>query len=216
MEDSLFTEFVRTLAAAGRVNITLTLAAFPLTLVFAAALAGLRSIPLKPLQIVVGVYIDAIRSTPLLLHLFFVFFGLPLWNIRFDAWTSAVVTMTLHFGAYQAEVYRSAVSSIPVSVREASTALGLRGITRFRRVTLPLAFRISVPPTSNNLIDVFRGTSVVALVAVQDIVFKGTIMLQTYKGDSPIIFMIIALFFIAVGYPMSTLTKVLERRFVVV
>lgn len=72
-----------------------------------------------------------------------------------------------------------------------------------------------MPPTSNNLIDLFRGTAVVALVAVQDIVFKGSIMLQTYKGDSPTIFLIIALFFIAVGYPMSMLTKVLERRFVV-
>jgi len=208
-------EFVRTLTAAGQVNITLTLAAFPLMLVFAALLAGLRSLRFKPVQILVGAYIDAVRSTPLLLHLFFVFFGLPLWNIRFDAWTSAVVTMTLHFGAYQAEVYRAAVESIPVSVREASVALGLRGFTKFRRVTLPLAIRISMPPTSNNLIDLFRGTAVVALVAVQDIVFKGSIMLQTYKGDSPTIFLIIALFFIAVGYPMSMLTKVLERRFVV-
>jgi ABC-type amino acid transport system permease subunit len=121
--------------------------------------------------------------------------------------------MMLHFGAYQAEVFRSAISSIPKATREAAVALGMLRFTRFRRITLPLGFRISVPPTSNNLIDLFRGTSVVALVAVQDVVFKGTIMLQTYKGDSPTIFLIIALLFLAYGYPLLLITKALERRF---
>jgi len=213
MNDSQFVDFVRTLGSAGWVNLTLTAAAFPLALLVALVIAALRFIPFRPLDAVLRVYVDVVRSTPLLLQLFFVFFGLPLWGIRFDAWTSAVATMTLHFGAYQSEVFRSAVMAVPTTVNEASHSMGLDGFTKFRRVTVPLAFRFAVPPSANTLIDVFRGSAVVALVAVQDIVFTGTIMLQTYKGESPTIFLIIALFFIAVGYPLSMATKLLERRY---
>lgn len=213
--ETLFVELTRALVAAGWVNITLTIATFPLMLLVGGVIAVLRSIRFRPLNIILGIYVDAIRATPLLLHLFFVFFGLPMWGIRFDAWTSALIMLTLHFAAYQSEVFRSAISSIPKTVVEASVALGIAGFTRFRRVTVPLAFRIALPPTANTLVDLFRGTAIVSLVAVQDIVFKGTIMLQTYKGESPTIFLIIALFFVVVGYPMSMFVRSLERKFAV-
>ena len=213
--DIMVVEFARALFTAGRINVTLTVATFPLMLMVGGLIAVLRSIPFRPLNFLLGVYVDAIRATPLLLHLFFVFFGLPMWGIRFDAWTSALVMLTLHFAAYQSVVFRSAVSSVPKSVREASMALGIEGFTCFRRVTVPLAFRIALPPTANMLVDLFRGTAIVSLLAVQDIVFKGTIMLQTYKGDSPTIFLIIALFFVAVGYPMSMVVRLLERKFAI-
>jgi polar amino acid transport system permease protein len=203
------------LADAATVNLTLTVLAFPLAIVVAALIALLRSLRVPLLGLVLGAYVDAIRMTPLLLHLFFVFFGLPLLGVTLTAKTAAVLTMGLHFGAYQSEVFRAAFSSVPRGIREAADVIGMRGVTLLHRVTGPLALRVAIPPTTNTLIELFRGTAIVSLVAVQDILFKGTLLIQTNRGSSPVVFTLVALFFVAVCYPAGQLVRVLERRFAI-
>ncbi len=208
--------FAGQLADAAMVNLTLTVLAFPLAIVVAAAIAMLRALRIPVLGHVLGVYVDAIRMTPLLLHLFFVFFGLPLLGLSLDAKTAAVFTMALHFGAYQSEVFRAAFSSVPQGIREAADVIGMRGVTLLTRVTGPLAVRVAIPPTTNTLIELFRGTAIVSLVAVQDILFKGTLLIQANRGSSPVVFTLVAVFFIAVCYPAGRLVRVLERRFAII
>jgi His/Glu/Gln/Arg/opine family amino acid ABC transporter permease subunit len=208
-------DFARDLAEAARVNLTVAGAAFPLALLVAALIAAVRVSRVPVLSQVLGGYVDAIRMTPLLLHLFFVFFALPLWGIRFGAWTASVITMAFHFGAYQSEVFRAAHTSLPKGTTEAATVLGLRGWTRLRRVTGPLALRVAIPPTANTLVELFRGTAVVSLVAVQDVVFKGTLLIQSNRGSSPTVFLLIAIFFVLVCYPAGIAIRALERRFAI-
>lgn len=215
MSDPSTLDFARELSGAAWVNLTVAGAAFPLALLVAAVIAGLRQVRVPLLSGALGAYVDAIRMTPLLLHLFFVFFALPLWGVTFTAWTAAVVTMAFHFGAYQSEVFRAAFASLPKGTTEAATVLGLRGWTRLRRVTGPLALRVATPPTANTLVELFRGTAVVSLVAVQDVVFKGTLLIQTNRGSSPTVFALVALFFVIVCYPAGVGIRALERRFAI-
>ena len=213
--DPTTADFARDLAVGLRVNLTIAAVAFPLALAVAGVVAVIRELRVPVLAQVLGIYVDVIRMTPLLLHLFFVFFALPLVGVTLTSWTAAVLAMGFHFAAYQSEVFRTAYRALPKGISEASTVLGLRGWTRFRRVTVPLAARIATPPTGNTLIELIRGTAVVSLVAVQDVVFSGTLLIQQNRGSSPIIFALVALFFVLVCYPLGVGVRLLERRFAI-
>jgi polar amino acid transport system permease protein len=213
VSDPSTADFARDLAEGLRVNLTIAMAAFPLALAIAALVAAIRELRVPVLAPLLGLYVDAIRMTPLLLHLFFVFFALPLWGVTLTAWTAAVLTMGFHFGAYQSEVFRSAYRAIPAGIGEAASVLGLRGWKRLTRVTVPLAARVATPPTGNTLIELIRGTAVVSLVAVQDIVFTGTLLIQSNRGSSATVFALVALFFVAICYPLGLGVKYVERRY---
>lgn len=205
-------EFASALWQAGVINVTLTLASFPLAVAVACVAAAVRIGRVPVLAAGARAYVDAVRMTPLLLHLFFVFFALPKIGISFDAWTAAVITIAVHFGAYQAEVVRSAYESVPEGLHEAADTLGMGRLTRLRRVTLPVAVRVAIPPLTNTLIEMFRGTAVVSLVAIQDIVFTSVLLTNQNRGSSPELFALVALFFIVICVPAQQLLRILERR----
>ncbi|MBX3194113.1 MAG: ABC transporter permease subunit [Microbacteriaceae bacterium] len=200
------------LFAAGLVNVQLTVLAFPLAIAVALVTAAIRIVGIPFLAPIVVGYVEIVRTTPLLLHLFFVFYVLPLFGLVLDAWPAAVLTFALHFGAYLSEVFRAAHTSISTGVLEAATVLGLRGATRVRRITIPVAIRVAFPPTANTLIEAFRSTPVVALVAVPDILFAALSYIRANPGTSIVPLGIVALFFCVTCIPTTMLLRRLERR----
>ncbi|WP_159711248.1 amino acid ABC transporter permease [Geminicoccus flavidas] len=126
----------------------------------------------RVLQWTAWAYVELIRNTPLLLLVFMCYFGLPELGIRFlDKVESFVLTLSLYAGAYMAEVFRAGLSSIPRQYVEAAKAIGMRPWQRQRWVVLPVMFRITLPSLSNNLISLFKDTSLAAAIAVPELTF---------------------------------------------
>lgn len=196
---------------AGMVNVVLTLLAFPCALAVAFLVAAIRLMRIPVLGTLTAAYVDVVRMTPLLLHLFFVFYALPFVGITIDAWPAAIIVFAFGAGAYQSEAVRSAYLSVPTPLVEAAEVLGMTRMTRLRRVMLPIAVRVAIPPLSNTLLEMFRATSFVALLALPDIVFTGLFLINRYHRPAETLFLI-AVFFIAIGYPAGLLIRRLERR----
>ncbi|MGE0718172.1 MAG: amino acid ABC transporter permease [Alphaproteobacteria bacterium] len=169
--DPILRNFDRMLEALG---LGLGLAAISLVIgcVIGLACAYARQSRIGPLRWVAWLYVELIRNCPILLLIFFVYFGLPELGIYFiDKYQSFVLTLSIYAGGYLAEVFRSGLMSIPVRYVEAAKAIGLRPWQRQTNVVLPVMFRITLPALANNLISLFKDTSLAAAIAIPELTF---------------------------------------------
>ncbi|QKW50070.1 ectoine/hydroxyectoine ABC transporter permease subunit EhuD [Streptomyces buecherae] len=181
--------------------------AFALGLVWALALRS----PTRFVRWPVGVFVEFIRNTPLLVQLFFFYWVLPSWDIKFSALTTGVIALGLHYSTYVAEVYRAGIDGVPVGQWEAATALNMaRGRTWFV-VILPQAIRRVVPALGNYVIAMLKDSPMIALIGVAD-------MLQKARSEGATSFQyiepytMVGIAFILISYPASLLMRALERR----
>jgi len=150
-------------------TIPLTILSFVIGLAIALVVALAR---LSPNAIVNGIarfYISVIRGTPLLVQLFIVFFALPELNIKIDPFPAAVIAFSLNVGGYAAEIIRSAILSIPKGQWEAAQTIGHGYVGALRRIILPQAARVAVPPLSNTLISLVKDTSLASTILVTEL-----------------------------------------------
>ena len=148
------------------------------------------------------VYIEIFRGTSLLVQLYWIFFVLPLFGITLEKFTAGFVAVGMNLGAYGAELVRGAILSVPRGQWEAALALNMSPAKRMWRVILPQALVIMLPPWGNLMIELLKGTALVALIAVADLMFQakqinGTTFLsaQTF-GTALIIYYILARFLV--------------------
>nr|WP_222710474.1 amino acid ABC transporter permease [Quadrisphaera setariae] len=149
-------------------TIPLTALSFVLGLAIAVVVALMRLSPVKLVSGLGRVYVSAIRGTPLLVQLFIVFYALPSLGVTIDPWPSAIIAFSLNVGGYAAEVVRSAVLSVPRGQWEAAATVGMGYGTTLRRVVMPQAARLAVPPLSNTLISLVKDTSLASTVLVTE------------------------------------------------
>lgn len=182
-------EFIKTYApqliiAGIKYTIPLALISFVIALVLAAFVGVLRSY--KPqvtgikrvlwftLDQLLAFYVWAFRSTPMLVQLFVVFYGLPKLGIAWlqpSAWIAAIAVLSLNSGAYASEAIRAAISSIPDTQREAAEALGMTDSQTFIRIILPQAARISIPTLANSFISLIKDTSLASTVTIVEMFY---------------------------------------------
>ncbi|MGH4051434.1 MAG: amino acid ABC transporter permease [Clostridium sp.] len=124
---------------------------------------------LKILGKVVDFYTWLFRGTPLLLQLFFTYFGLPIIGIRFSPFMAAALTFSLNYGAYFTEIFRSGIQSIDKGQYEAAKVLGMNYKQTMSKVILPQAFKRIIPPTCNEAINLVKDTALVAAIGLQDL-----------------------------------------------
>ncbi|WP_328293221.1 amino acid ABC transporter permease [Kineococcus sp. NBC_00420] len=155
-----------------RGTIPLTLASFPIGLVLALLLALMRLSSVRVLQGISRLYVSIIRGTPLLVQLLIIYYALPEFGITWDPFPSAVVAFSLNVGGYASEVIRSAILSVPKGQTEAALTIGMSYPTTMRRIVLPQAARVAVPPLSNTLISLVKDTSLASTIQVADIMRK--------------------------------------------
>lgn len=149
-------------------TVPLSLMSFALGLVI-ALVAALMRISANPLvSWPARAYISVIRGTPLLVQLFVIFFGLPSIGVTIDPWPSAVIAFSLNVGGYAAEVIRAAILSVPKGQWEAGYTIGMNRVQTLRRLILPQAARVSVPPLSNTFISLVKDTSLASLILVTE------------------------------------------------
>lgn len=157
-------------------TIPLTVISFAIGLVLALAVALARLSPNVVLTNVARFYISIIRGTPLLVQLFIVFYALPELGVKIDPFPAAVIAFSLNVGGYAAEIIRSAIQSIPKGQWEAAETIGLNYVGALRRIVLPQATRVAVPPLSNTLISLVKDTSLASTILVTELLRQAQII----------------------------------------
>jgi polar amino acid transport system permease protein len=183
-----------------------SLVAFSLGLVLAMLLRGPR-----PVAIVVRGFIEFVRSTPLLVQVFFLFYVLPDIGILIPPFATGVIALGLHYATYTADVYRAGIDAVPVGQWEAATALSLPRQRVWTGVVLPQAIPRVIPALGNYVISMFKETPILIAITLLDIVgWAREAGGRTFSYDEP--YTIAGLLFLALSYPASLLVRRLERR----
>jgi len=149
-----------------------TILAAILAVTIALIMGLMRLAPNLVIRGIATVYIELFRGTSLLVQLYWIFFVLPLFGVSFEKFTAGFVAVGMNLGAYGAEVVRGAIQSVPRGQYEASIALSMSPADRMRRIILPQAILIMLPPWGNLMIELLKGTALVALISVADLMFQ--------------------------------------------
>ena len=192
-------------------TLTLTLIAFVagLVLAMAAALARMSANPL--LRIPARIYISVIRGTPLLVQLFIVFYGLGQIGLKIPSYPAACIALSLNVGGYAAEIIRASILSVPKGQYEAATTIGMGYGQMMRRIVLPQASRIAVPPLSNTLLSLIKDTSLASVVLVPELL-RAAQNAAASSGEFLPLYAFAALYYWVVCWLVSLAQDPLEAR----
>ncbi|MBV8184708.1 MAG: amino acid ABC transporter permease [Hyphomicrobiales bacterium] len=191
-------------------TIELTFVVIAISLVFAllVALGGMSRF--APLRWLVKVYVEAIRGTPLLLQLIYVYYVLPEIGIRLNSFTAGVLALTLNYSAYLSEVYRGGIQAIARGQHDAAAALGMPRMLAMRRIILPQAIRVVIPALGNYFISLFKDTALCSVVSIQEVVFTAQI-LAARNFQYFTLYTVVGIMYLAVSFPAARLVAYLER-----
>jgi polar amino acid transport system permease protein len=200
------------IVAAVRWTLLLSLVAFLGGGVLGLLIAILRTASSRFVRLLTGGYIQLFQGTPVLMQLFLFYYGLSvLFDVQVDAWPAVALAFTLYSGAFLGEIWRGSIQAIPRTQWEASACLSLGYLQQLRFVILPQAMRISIPPTVGFLVQLIKGTSIAAIIGFVELTRAGQLMVNvTFKPM--IIYPLVATLYFAVCWPLSLLSRNLERR----
>lgn len=213
MEFTLW-DILRNLLLAARWTVLLSLVAFA-----GGGIAGLLVLLLRIskrpwLRRAAEMYIGAFQGTPLLMQLFLVFFGLPLLGFRIEAWTAAVVSLTLFASAFLAEIWRGGVEAVPRGQWEAAASLGLHRIWQLRLVILPQALTIARAPTVGFLVQLVKSTALTSIIGFDELLrTSNAINNATFQPFT--VYGLGALIYFCLCFPLTQYARMLERSTVI-
>jgi His/Glu/Gln/Arg/opine family amino acid ABC transporter permease subunit len=171
-----------------------------------------RMAPLAPVRIAAYVYIQVFRAVSLYIYVLWVYFGLAgATGINFSPLTAGVIALTILNSAYMAEIYRAALGAVDRGQHEAATSLGFGRIRGFSTVILPQAIRIAVPSLVNQLVDIVKDSSIVAIIGTTDLMGVTTRLVGYYRAPFEL-YTLVAFFYLTIVLMVSALAAVLERR----
>lgn len=195
--------------------------------ILSMALAVLLGLPVAlarlygpwPVRAAATVYVEFFRGIPVLLLLFFLYYGLPVISDRYNLWidlrlaplTAAVIGFGLNYAAYEAEIYRAGIRSVPGGQWEAAASLGMSRRLTFRRIVLPQAIRVILPPMTNDFVALFKDTSLVSIVAVVELTKQYQILSKSSLKYIEI-GAVTALLYLIMSVPLGYLSRHLEHR----
>jgi polar amino acid transport system substrate-binding protein len=163
------------------------------------------------LKVPLAGYVEFLRGTPVMLQLYFVFFFLPEMGINVPAFLTAILGLAINYSAYESEIYRAGLLAVPKAQMEAALALGMTRPLALRRVVVPQAMRIVVPPVVSDFIALFKDTSVCSVVTVVELTKRFSILSQSTQSTVELMLLTGALY-LAMSYPLSLLSRRLELR----
>ncbi|MET9439029.1 ectoine/hydroxyectoine ABC transporter permease subunit EhuD [Streptomyces sp. NPDC006551] len=154
---------------------------------------------------------EFVRTTPLLVQLFFLFFVLPEWGVQFSALTTGTLAIGLHYSTYTAQVYRAGIDAVPAGQWEAATALSLPRHRTWVTVILPQAVRRIAPALGNYVIAMLKDTPLLAGISVLELLQQSRLeSAATFQYTEPLT--VVGVAFVLIAYPASLLVRTLERR----
>lgn len=192
-------------------TIPLTLISFALGLILAIVTALVRLSQFRILKLIAGFYVWVIRGTPLLVQLFIIFYGLPSVGITLDPFIAAVIGFTLSVGAYGSEIVRAAILSIQEGQWEAAYSLGMTRMQALRRIILPQAARVAVPPLGNSFISLVKDTSLAASITYVEM-FRASQQIVSTTYEPLLLYCEVAVIYLLFSTVLSQLQHYLEKR----
>ena len=198
------------LADASLITLQATLLGFLVALTLGLLFALGRMVGPTWFRLAVGGLVEFIRSTPLLIQIFFLYYVLPEFGLTLDAMPTGVLALGLHYGAYCSEVYRAGLANVPKGQWEASIALNLSSWTTFKDVILPQAIPPVVPALGNYLVALFKETPLLSVIAVLELMQTAKILgSETFRYVEPIT--LVGLFFLVFSLISAALIRRVER-----
>ena len=184
--------------------------------IFFSILAGLvcaavRQARIPVLNALAAAYIELSRNTPLLVQLFFLYYGLPKIGIRTNAEACGVAGLAFLGGSYMAETFRSGLEAVAPIQHESAASLGLNVFQSFLYVILPQAFAISFPGITANVVFLLKETSVFSAISLMDLMFTAKDQIGLYYKTTECLFLLVA-FYLLILLPVTLLGHLLERR----
>jgi polar amino acid transport system permease protein len=190
-------------------TIEVSLLAIAGALVIGLVLGACRAHRIPVVSQLAAVYVEVIRNTPILVQIFFFFFGLPQLGITLSAFTVATISVMVWGGAFNTENLRAGFEAVPFRYREAGLALGFSRFATFLNVTLPIGGRIALPSTINTYISVLKNTSLMYVIGFTELTTTAlninALTLQTTET-----FLVLAFTYLAIVWSLSALIRLLE------
>lgn len=210
---SLITSILPILLQGLEVTLYIFVIAIILGFVLGLLMALLRLAPVKVLNWIGKIYVDAIRGTPFIVQLFFIYFGInSLHFISLNNTTAGIVTVAINAGAYFTEIIRAGIQSIDKGQTEAARSIGFTGAQTMRYVILPQAFRRMLPTITNQSIISLKDTSLLSIIGIADLTQQGQIQASaTFEVFK--IWLIVGVIYFIVIYLLSILSSFVEKRF---
>jgi len=165
----------------------------------------------KIIHSIVSIYVNAIRSTPLLAQLYLVFFGFPYLGIKFSPFVTGVIALTLNSGAYITEIVRSGIEAVPKGQTEASLSLGMNYFTMMRRIILPQAFVIIIPPLVGQSVVLIKDTCLLSIIAYTELTRAAEIVVANSFAPTEG-YITSALLYLTLCFVLMQFSRYLEKR----
>lgn len=207
-----YLSFLPMLGKGALVTVEISVLSMLLAIGLGFILAILRIYGPKPLSILVKIYVETIRGTPLLIQLYFIFYGLPNIGIDLNPFLAGVIALALNYAAYESENYRAGILAIPKGQMEAARALGMTHWQGLRYVVVPQAFRVMLPPMTNDFISLLKDSSLVSVITIVDLTFMYNMLATTYFNYFGI-GILVALIYFLLGLPFVQLSRWAEKHF---
>lgn len=211
LQETLLWQVMPYLLLGAKTTILLSLVSMALALVLGLLAALARLSRYAPLRWCSNIYVEVIRGTPLLVQLFIVYYGLPQYGIRLDAFLAGFLTLGFHYGAYLSEVYRAGIVAVERGQIEAAQSIGMSRGQILREVVLPQAIPVVLPPLGNYFISMLKDSALTATISVTELLRAGQLRVAiTFRAME--IYLIIAAIYFAISFPFALLVRRLERR----
>jgi len=159
-----------------------------------------------------SLYIDIFRNTPIVAQIFYLYFALPLIGIKISAFACGLIALVLHYNAYNIEVLRSGIETVPVGLHEAGMALGFTHLQRLRLVIIPMALRIGLPALVNNYVSLLKNTALVSIIGVVELTFVAQDIIAD-KFTYLEMYTTIAVVYLCLIFGLTWLLRKVEKRY---
>ncbi len=207
-----YLEYIPLLGKGAIITLELSILSMAIAMLLGLAVCLIRLYLPRPLPQLAMIYTEIIRGTPLLIQLFFIFYGLPNIGIKLSPFLAAVVGLAINYSAYEAELYRAGILSIPKGQMEAALALGMSRPQAVRHIILPQALRVVIPPMTNDFIALLKDSSLVSVITMVELT-KVYGQLATTYYDYFGIGLLAAAMYLFIGLPFVRLSRWAEKYF---
>jgi len=205
-------EFLPILLQGAIVTVQVTVLSFLLSSVIGLILALAKLSRVKTVSWLASTLINIIRGLPIIVQLFYIYFVLPDFGVQLSAFQAGVIGLGIAYSAYQAENFRAGIEAVDPGQREAALAMGMRPVLLMRRVILPQAFRIALPPYGNTLVMMLKDSSLVSTITVAEMTRAGQLIASsTFQNMT--VYTLVALLYLAMSLPLVWILRRLEARF---
>lgn len=211
MDFQFIEKYVPLYVAAGKLTLFIACIGIVLSILIGILASAVLYYRIPLLKRLVSVYVELSRNTPLLVQLFFLYFGLPKMGIRWSSEVCGIIGLSFLGGAYMTESFRAALSTVEKGQLESAKSLGLNPIQILRYVLLPEAITVAVPSIVANMIFLIKETSVFSGIALKDLMYEAKDLIGLYyKTEESLVMLVVA--YLILLLPVSILGTVLERR----